>query len=100
MFDLIVQRPLRSSTIAAAVSSQDVSIPSTSMGETLDERRLEDTALRDDRGDVLVRRDVERGIAHLRALGCELVVADVRHLARITLLDRNAIAIPGRKIDR
>src|SRR5687767_8964913 len=75
------------STKAAAVSSQDVSIPSTSIGQTLKKRRLEHAALSDDRGDVFVRRDVERGIAHLRAVRRELIRADVRHLTRVALLD-------------
>ena len=42
-----------------------------------------------------VRRDVERGIPDVRAFGRELRAADVRHLARVSLLDRNVRGRPA-----
>ena len=77
----------RSSTTAAAVSSQEVSIPRISIADLgfgsrincrlpisgFVERRAIDAALGDDRGDVLCRRHVERRVAHVRAVGRELV---------------------------
>ena len=43
-------------------------------------------AFRNDRGNELVGGHVERGIAHVRALGGQLVAADVRHFAGIAFL--------------
>src|SRR5437660_12055150 len=52
-------------------------------------RRPENAALRDDAGDEMVGRDVERGIPDVRAVGRELQSADVRHFARVPFFDRN-----------
>src|SRR5918996_3874726 len=88
------------STNAAAVSSHEVSIPSTSIGEAFDEGRPQHSALSDDRGDVFVWRDVERWIAHVRTVGRELIAADVRHLATVAFFDRDGVAVRGRQINR
>src|SRR5215213_652781 len=111
MLERSCQRPGPSSTTAAAVSSHEVSIPRTSMNdlgsrilnagfEGFFKRSAIDTALGDDRGDVLRGRDIERGIADVRAFRRELVAADVRDLAGVALLDRNGVTVFGRQVDR
>src|SRR5213594_1088853 len=127
-------RPRRT---AAAVSSQEVSIPRISglstlivpsllvmvrpgrrpSGRTRDapgrprglaaqagkahlEGRPRHAALRDDRGDQTVRRDVERRMDHPHSLGHDAPPADVGDLGGTALLDRN-VAPGGRlEIDR
>src|SRR5438874_5756311 len=95
-----------SSTTAAEVSSQDVSMPRISIRTTalaerhgfregalqrLDVGRPEDAALRDNPGDEPVRCDVERGIPDERAAGRQLRAADARDLASASLFDRDAL---------
>src|SRR5262245_29814326 len=82
-----------SSTTAVEVSSQDVLISSICMVEGLPQRlcvrRPEDAALRDDAGNVLIGRHIERRVPHERALGRKLRATDMRDLASISLLDWN-----------
>src|SRR5215204_1690271 len=100
---------------AAAVSSHEVSIARTVIGSTtplrlLAERferggkrhgvrRTEDAALRDDPGDIAMRRHVERGIADERAFRSEARGPEMAHLALVALLDRNTVAFRRIQID-
>src|SRR5687768_14234889 len=68
-------------------------------GQGLGERRLDDTPLGDDAGDVAMRRHVERGVADLRADWRQAGGAEVRHLPLVALLDRDVIAVRGREVD-
>ena len=61
--------------------------------------RPEDAALGDDAGDEAMRRDVERRIPDERAGRRELAAADVRHFARVALLDRNVLAVRRVEVD-
>ena len=67
--------------------------------QRLGERRPEDAPLGDDAGDVAVRRDVERGVADVRAHGRQPCGAEMADLALVALLDRNVIAVRRRQID-
>src|SRR5207237_5970936 len=51
-------------------------------------RRPQDASIGDDRGNEPRRRDIERRMAHGKPLWCDARAADVRHLARASLLDR------------
>src|SRR5215813_5184468 len=100
-----------SSTTAADVSSQEVSMPRILMSrrrspfeleglaQRLDVRRPEDAPLGDDAGNQLVRRDVECRIPDVRARGRQLGAADVGDLARAALLDRNMTPVGRGEID-
>src|SRR5581483_4751440 len=56
-------------------------------------RRPGHAALADDCGHMLIRRDVERGVLDLDAVGRDLAVAQVRDLARRALLDGDGASI-------
>ena len=89
--------PRISHRLSSRVSGLDLRRPRASDSDV---RRPDDAALGDDAGDQRVRRHVERGIPDVRAVGRELRAADVRHLARVALLDRNLRAVRRRQIDR
>src|SRR6516164_8738049 len=86
-----------SSTTAAAVSSQDVSMPrmrirsdaerlsSGCRGQRFDVRWPEDPALRDDAGNQMVRGDIERWIPHRGALRRQLGASKMRHFLGLPL---------------
>src|SRR5262245_52849309 len=98
-----------SSTTAADVSSQDVSIPRMRMpsdrsrGERRSQRfrvwRAEYAALGDDGGNQLVRRDVECRVAHERAGRRQLTATEMGHFFFIALLDRNPGSIRRLEVD-
>src|SRR6188508_1885869 len=110
MLDSMVQPPSCSRTTAAEVSSHDVSIPSMFMdvcvrlasnegrqGRAV--RRFRDSLFRNDAGDVLVRRDVEGGIARLGGLRGHPCGPDVRDFLLVALFDRDACAVGRGQID-
>src|SRR6476661_4087391 len=83
--------PVAASTTAAAVSSQDVSMPRMRIGlrdvaQRFREGRMDDAAIGDDGRDEAVRRDVESGVANRGAGGRNLGRPDVRDFLRVALL--------------
>ena len=70
------------------------------ISEVLDSHRPMTAALADDGRDQLGRGHVERRIVDRDAVGRGLAAETVRHLARISLFDRNLGAAGNRKIER
>src|SRR5215831_14163930 len=56
-------------------------------------RRTRHPALRDNRGHVFCRRDIERRVFHLHPVWRELPSPHVRHFLWMALLNRNAAAV-------
>src|SRR6185503_12839706 len=104
----------RSSTTAAAVSSQEVSIArmrattehggrsalTEQVGQAFVEGRPGDAAIGDDRGDQARGGDVEGGVQHADPLRGDARAADLGDLARVALLDRDRVPREARPIDR
>src|SRR5262245_50374455 len=98
-----------SSTTAADVSSQDVSIPRINMSldgggsecrlQRFGVRRAEHAALGDDAGNQLVRRHVEGGVPDMGTVRRQLTATQVRDLAAVALFDGNLRAVGGTEID-
>ena len=69
-------------------------------GERRPEGRPEHAGLGDDAGDVGGRRDVERGVPRLCALGRDLLAAEARDLGVVALLDRDGVAVADGHVHR
>src|ERR1043166_1900803 len=88
-----------SATISAVTPVVPASIARTCrMGEV--EGRPMDAAIGDDRGDQLVRRNIEGGVVHVYIGWCRGLRAERPQLRGLALLDVNVSAARGGRIDR